>query len=128
MDGGAPAPRARGLRWPFAKLDRSGPPAYVQIEDRVAEAVVAGEFQAGDRLPPERELAVQLGVSRMTLRQALQALERRGLVRRTVGRHGGTFIAEPKLERDIAVAGLTEQLRRQGRRAGASVLSAQEGA
>jgi GntR family transcriptional regulator len=112
----------------FRKLDRSGPPAYLQIEDRVAEAVSSGDFQPGDRLPPERELAEQLGVSRMTLRQALQTLERRGLVRRVVGRHGGTFVAEPKLERDLsAPAGLTEQLRRQGHRAGARVLSEQEG-
>jgi GntR family transcriptional regulator len=85
-------------------------------------------LEPGDRLPPERELAGQLGVSRMTLRQALQTLERRGLVRRTVGRHGGTFVAEPKIEHDpTAPAGLTEQLRRQGRRAGARVLSAREG-
>jgi GntR family transcriptional regulator len=112
----------------FRKLDRSGPPAYLQIEDRVAEAISAGDFQPGDRLPPERRLAEQLGVSRMTLRQALQTLERRGLVRRVVGRHGGTFVAEPKLERDLsAPAGLTEQLRRQGHRAGARVLSEQEG-
>jgi GntR family transcriptional regulator len=118
----------RGLRRILRKLDRSGPPAYAQIEDRVVEAVSAGDLQPGDRLPPERELAEQLGVSRMTLRQALQTLERRGLVRRTVGRHGGTFVAEPKIERDLnALAGLTEQLRRQGHQAGARVLSKQEG-
>lgn len=125
MDAGpTEARRRRGLRRLFRKLDRSGPPAYLQIEDRVAEAVYAGDFQPGDRLPPERELAEQLGVSRMTLRQALQTLEQRGLVRRVVGRHGGTFVAEPKVERDLsAPAGLTEQLRRQGHRAGAQVLS-----
>ncbi len=109
-------------------LDRGGGPAYAQIEDRVAEAIAAGDLEPGDRLPPERELAGQLGVSRMTLRQALQTLERRGLVRRTVGRHGGTFVAEPKFEHDpTAPAGLTEQLRKQGRRAGARVLSTREG-
>jgi len=120
--------RRRGLRRVLRALDRSGPPAYVQIEDRVVEAVSTGDLQPGDRLPPERELAEQLGVSRMTLRQALQTLERRGLVRRTVGRNGGTFVAEPKIERDMnALAGLTEQLRRQGHQAGARVLSTQEG-
>jgi len=119
---------SRGLRRLVRSLDRGGGPAYAQIEDRVAEAIAAGDLKAGDRLPPERDLAGQLGVSRMTLRQALQTLERRGLVRRTVGRHGGTFVAEPKIERDpTAPAGLTEQLRRQGRRAGAQVLSAREG-
>jgi GntR family transcriptional regulator len=82
----------------------------------------------GDRLPSERELSQQLGVSRMTLRQALESLERRGLLRRTVGRRGGTFVAEPKIERDLtALAGLTQQLVRQGHQAGARVVSAQEG-
>jgi GntR family transcriptional regulator len=129
VDGGpGDARRRRGLRRVLRTLDRGGQPAYAQIEDRVAEAVSAGDLQPGDRLPPERELAEQLGVSRMTLRQALQTLERRGLVRRTVGRHGGTFVAEPKIERDLtALAGLTEQLRRQGHQAGARVLSTQEG-
>jgi GntR family transcriptional regulator len=118
----------RGLRRILRTLDRAGGPAYAQIEDRVVEAVSAGDLRPGDRLPPERELAEQIGVSRMTLRQALQVLERRGLVRRTVGRHGGTFVAEPKIERDLtALAGLTEQLRRQGHQAGARVLSKQEG-
>jgi DNA-binding GntR family transcriptional regulator len=116
------------LRRILAKLDRSGPPAYAQIEDRLAEAITGGDLKPGDQLPPERELAERLGVSRMTLRQALDSLERRGMVRRAVGRHGGTFIAEPKIERDLTgVAGLTQQLRRQGHRAGARVLSATEG-
>ena len=111
----------------LAKLDRSGPPAYAQIEDRVAEAIEAGELTPGDRLPSERELATQLKVSRMTLRQALDSLARRGLVVRSVGRRGGTFVAEPKIERDLtAPAGLTEQLRRQGHLAGARVVSAEQ--
>ncbi len=128
--GGSKTPaRPKGLRRIIRALDRGGGPAYAQIEDRVAEAVAAGDLRPGDRLPPERELAGELGVSRMTLRQALQTLERRGFVRRTVGRHGGTFVAEPKIERDLtAPAGLTEQLRRQGRQAGARILSAEEGA
>ncbi len=119
--------RRKGLRSVLRSLDRGGAPAYAQIEDRLTEAISSGDLRTGDRLPAERDLAEQLGVSRMTLRQALQTLERRGLVRRTVGRQGGTFIAEPKIERDVAVAGLTELLRRQGHRAGATVLSAHEG-
>lgn len=110
----------------LVKLDRSGPPAYAQIEDRVAEAVRVGDLKPGDRLPSERELAERLQVSRMTLRQALESLARRGLVTRAVGRRGGTFVAEPKIERDLsALSGLTEELRRQGHRAGANVVSAE---
>src|SRR5205823_10175576 len=51
-----------------------------------------------------------------------------GLVARAVGRRGGTFVAQAKIERDLtALAGLTQQLRRQGHQAGARVLTAREG-
>lgn len=116
------------LRRVLRTLDRGASPAYAQIEERLTEAIAAGDLSPGDRLPPERELSERLGVSRMTLRQALESLERRGLVRRAVGRRGGTFVAEPKIERDMtALAGLTQQLVRQGRRAGARLLSTREG-
>jgi GntR family transcriptional regulator len=119
---------SNALRRLFRRLDRDGPPAYSQIEDRLAEAISGGDLGPGARLPPERTLAERFGVSRMTLRQALDSLERRGLVVRVRGRRGGTFVAEPKIERDLTtVAGLTHQLRRQGHQAGARVLSAREG-
>jgi GntR family transcriptional regulator len=81
------------LRRLFRRLDK-GPPAYAQIEDRLAEAIVGGDLGPGARLPPERTLAERFGVSRMTLRQALDSLEHRGLLLRTRGRKGGTFAAE----------------------------------
>lgn len=63
----------------------------------------------------------------MTVRQALARLAVRGLVVRARGRHGGTFVAEPRLERDLTgFAGLSDQLRRQGVEPGARVLSAGE--
>jgi GntR family transcriptional regulator len=116
------------LRRLFRRLDRSGPPAYVQIEDRLADAIAGGGLDPGARLPPERVLAERFGVSRMTLRQALDSLQHRGLLHRQRGRKGGTFVSEPKIERDLTtVAGLTQQLRRQGHQAGARVLSARSG-
>ena len=69
---------------------RDAEPAWAQIEAQLAERIESGGLQAGERLPPERELARSLGVSRMTVRQALDALSRRGLVERGVGR--GTFV------------------------------------
>jgi len=118
----------RALRKVLRRLDREGGPAHAQIEERVAEAVTAGDLRQGDRLPPERELAERLGVSRMTLRQALESLSKRGLLVRSRGRRGGTFIARPKIERDMTnLAGLTQQLRRQGHRADARVLTARRG-
>jgi GntR family transcriptional regulator len=97
----------------------------VQIEAALERAIAVGELTRGDRLPPERELARRLRVSRMTLRQALRALEGRGLVSRRVGRDGGTFVEEPKLEL-TGLAALSDQLRSLGRAAGARVLSARE--
>jgi GntR family transcriptional regulator len=69
---------------------RADEPAWAQIEAQLAERISSGGLQAGERLPPERELARALGVSRMTVRQALDTLARRGLVDRGVGR--GTFV------------------------------------
>ena len=97
----------------------------MQIEAALERAIASGELEPGDRLPPERELARRLRVSRMTLRQALRALEGRGLVSRRVGRDGGTFVEEPKLEL-TGLAALSDQLRSLGREAGARVLSARE--
>ena len=78
-------------------------------------------------MPTEQDLAAWLGVSRMTLRHALATLARRGLVDRAVGRNGGTFVAQRKLDQDrTTLAGFSEQLRRHGMVAGARVLSAAE--
>jgi GntR family transcriptional regulator len=102
-----------------------GTTVHAQIEDWLAGAIAAGELAAGDRLPSEHDLAAWLGVSRMTLRHALSELTQRGLVIRTVGRNGGTFVAEPKLDQDVTtLAGFSEQLRRHGMVAGARVLAA----
>lgn len=100
---------------------------YAQIVAHIEQAIAAGELGPGDRLPSERELAAEHGVSRMTVRQALQTLEARGLLRRAIGRSGGSFVARPKLERDLRMfSGLSEQLRRQGVAAGARIVSTRE--
>jgi GntR family transcriptional regulator len=98
---------------------------YAAIIGEIEQAIADGELVAGDRLPPERALAEAHGVSRMTVRQALQTLESRGLLTRAIGRNGGSFVAAPKLERDLGTfSGLSQQLARQGIAAGARVLSA----
>jgi len=102
-----------------------GTTVHGQIEDWLAGEIAVGALRPGGRLPTEHDLASWFGVSRMTLRHALGELARRGLVTRAVGRHGGTFVAEPKLEQDLTtLAGFSEQLRRHGMVAGARVLSA----
>jgi DNA-binding FadR family transcriptional regulator len=58
---------------------------YRQIADQIAELIEKGEYGAGERLPPERDLAKQLGVSRPSVREALIALEVEGYVEVRVG-------------------------------------------
>ena len=71
------------------------------------------------------QLAVRYGVSRSTLRLAIEALESTGHLRRVRGRAGGTFVAERRVERDLThMTGLPAYLRRQGFEAGTRVLSA----
>ena len=113
-----------GPRWPLRPRSRT--PVWAQIEERLAERIEEGHLAVGERLPPERELAEWLGVSRMTVRQALGALAARGLVERGVGR--GTFVRAPgKVVHDLSgTLGFTEQLGRQGIAAGAELVSAVE--
>ncbi|MGP3930538.1 GntR family transcriptional regulator [Nonomuraea sp. KM88] len=108
------------------QLERgTGVPAHVQIERWLLESISSGELAPGDRLPGERELAGRLGVSRMTLRQALATLERDGVLIRTPGRTGGAFVAEPRIECDLTgLTGFTEQMRRAHLRAEARILVA----
>lgn len=58
---------------------------YRQIADQLAHLIASGEFPAGSRLPAERELAVSLGVSRTSVREAIISLEMHGLVEVRVG-------------------------------------------
>ena len=63
---------------------------------QLEEMIMAGNLKAGEKLPPERELAKQFGVSRPSLREAIQKLEAKNLVIRKQG--GGTFIANDILK------------------------------
>lgn len=95
------------------------------VRRRLLEQITSGALVAGQRLGAERDLAVEFGVSRSTLRQALSALEADGTVRRVSGRGGGTFIAANKVERDLSrVVGVPALLRDQGFTTGSRVLSA----
>src|ERR1700677_2315535 len=114
-----------GARRPPEILRGPGVTVHTQIEDWLAGQIAVGALVPGDRLPTEHDLAGWFGVSRMTLRHALAELAKRGLVTKATGRHGGTFVAAPKLEQDLTtLAGFSEQLRRHGMVAGARVLSA----
>jgi GntR family transcriptional repressor for pyruvate dehydrogenase complex len=69
-----------------------GPNAFESTVEQLATAIRLGVFADGDRLPPERELAASMHVSRATLREAIAALRQAGLVRTRSGRGGGTEV------------------------------------
>jgi len=83
------------LVMPILSMEITSP--KIKTADRVfhllSQQILEGSYLPGDRLPPERKLALDLGVSRPTLRAALARLESRGQLYRKHG--GGTFIAEP---------------------------------
>jgi len=109
-----------GLPAAFAPL---GPSASA-LRDRLMAEIEAGSPEPGGRLGAERELAARLGVSRSTLRAALDALETAGVVHRIRGRSGGIFVSERRIERDLtSLTSLPAYLRRQGFQSGARVLS-----
>lgn len=94
--GAAAAPAAGLLNSGHASLD----PVKVHtaaelIADRLTTAIALGEFVPGQRLPTERELAAMLGVSRATIREALQRLVAAGSIVIRRGRHGGAFVENP---------------------------------
>ncbi|HSS27227.1 MAG TPA: FadR/GntR family transcriptional regulator [Usitatibacter sp.] len=67
---------------------------YRQIADQITALIEKGEYAAGQRLPPERDLAKQLGVSRPSVREALIALEVEGYVEVRVG--SGVYVLGPR--------------------------------
>ena len=68
--------------------------AFEETLERLGTAIKLGLLEPGERLPPERDLCGQMGISRSTLRQALTALVQSGHLHAVRGRRGGTFVAE----------------------------------
>lgn len=79
------------------KLDRkSSAPLHVQIYDYLREGILSNRLKSDESIPSERELAETLRVSRMTVRQAMNALRDEGLIYQKRGR--GTFVSSAKLD------------------------------
>ncbi|MDE2363618.1 MAG: FadR family transcriptional regulator [Hyphomicrobiales bacterium] len=100
----APKPNERSSRAMEPSVPRGGASptfrpihtrrAFEEICDRIREQLAIGALKPGDKLPPERDLAGQLGVSRNVLREALRSLEMAGVLRLQKGVKGGAFIRE----------------------------------
>ncbi len=69
--------------------------ASQDIVQQIKESIFAGKLAPGDRLPSEKELVEQFGLSRITVRDALRVLESQGLIAIKVGAGGGAFVANP---------------------------------
>jgi GntR family transcriptional regulator len=122
------ARRSRSGAAPLLRPPRrlaAGVPLYLQIAEGLRSQIEAGELRPGERLAPERVLSVRLGVTRMTLRQALGKLELEGHLDRRQG--SGTYVARPKIARQAGrLVPFSRAMRRRGYRPGARVVALEE--
>ena len=94
-------------------------PKYERVVDEIAER--AQQLAPHDALPSERELMSELGVSRMTIRRAIQVLGRRGLIYQVQG--SGTFVADPDVvTKTLRLTSFTEDMVQRGLTPSATVL------
>jgi DNA-binding FadR family transcriptional regulator len=77
----------------------TGGRASSEVVRQIKAAILDGRLKPGDRLSSERELTDQLGVSRVTIRDALRTLETSGLIDVRVGARGGAFVRVPEPDR-----------------------------
>lgn len=118
--------------WVIPLDPASATPAYLQVAQGLAARIESGALEGGTALPAERDLAGTLGLSRVTVRQALALLARQGLLTR---RHGsGTFVNAPDPgavtppPRPLGLlTGFSDDVRSRGGVPGARVLSFEEG-
>src|SRR6188474_976969 len=90
-----------------------------QTRDQVVDLIE--RLDVGNAIPSERQLSSDLGVSRLTVRAAIDELAREGyLVRR---RGSGTFVREPKIAQELTMTSFSEEMRRRGMRPGSRTLS-----
>lgn len=96
-------------------------PRYRQVADVLERRIVSGDLVSHDRLASERTIADRFGLSRMTARQAVELLVRRGVVYRRPG--SGTFVSPPRVAHTLQrLEGFSDQMRRQGIRPSGRVL------
>lgn len=94
-------------------LDANLPtPVYRQLEELIKQRIARGELRAGERIPSENELAEACGISRMTVRKALDRLVMEGHLFRRQGK--GTYVAEPYADRIPALFSFAGNMSAQG--------------
>src|SRR6186997_3710503 len=91
-----------------------------QSEARARVLDLIEQLAVGEAIPSERQLSAEFGVSRLTVRAALDNLVREGLLVRRRG--SGTFVSEPKIAQELTMTSFTEDMRRRGMEPGSRTL------
>ncbi|MGH3454019.1 MAG: GntR family transcriptional regulator [Nocardioidaceae bacterium] len=109
---------------PSIVINRSSPvPLYFQVAEQLERAIVDGELAPGDRIANEVTMASELGLSRPTMRQAIQLLVDKGLLVRKRG--VGTQVVHGQIRRPVELTSLHDDLQRAGQTPQTEVLSCQ---
>lgn len=98
-------------------LDRSkdSKPLYLQIKDVLKHKIITNEYTVGSTIPSENELEEMFGVSRMTIRQAVNELVNEGLLRKERGRGKGTVVLSNAIADKLStVKSFTQKMQEQG--------------
>ena len=96
-------------------IDKNSPvPLYHQVEQDLKQDIKAKKYAVGDPIPTEVDLIARYGVSRMTIRLAIEELEKEGYVKKVQGR--GTFVKRQKVTQELGViTSWSETMRAQGK-------------
>lgn len=107
-------------------VDKNSPlPIYRQIEEILRKQILSGRLHPYELIPSENELSKALGVSPMTVRQAMSQLVKDGFVYRERGK--GTFVAPPRLDHPLTrMVGFSEDMQARGLRPGSRILQFSE--
>ncbi|GAA5044185.1 GntR family transcriptional regulator [Thermocatellispora tengchongensis] len=97
----------------MAQIDPDSPvPKYFQLREILLDLIESNELSIGAAIPSERELCQRFGLSRMTVRQAVDHLVSEGRLHRVAGK--GTFVARPKIEMTLRLTSFTDDMRARG--------------
>lgn len=95
---------------------------YIKIHNQIKRDIEEHVYNVGDRIPAERQLAVEFGVSRMTLRQAIKTLEDEGILERRLG--SGTYVASRKVQEKMSgIMSFTEIMQANGQLPSSKLIS-----
>jgi GntR family transcriptional regulator len=101
-------------------ISRESRPLYLQLQEKIREAVASRVLKSGDNIPPEREIASSLNVSRVTVRRSIDDLVKEGLLTQRQG--AGTFVADRVQQPLNYLKSFSEVMQERGEEAGSSWL------